>query len=90
MTVKSPRTSALPPPGFRCPKFWPAVTAVMGVSDPVLLPGVLAGYGPPTPDRELIDFYLLLRRLAAAEFNLDRGNPALAGRILRLVRVDQR
>ncbi|GIH11118.1 hypothetical protein Rhe02_91850 [Rhizocola hellebori] len=64
--------------------------AVMGVSDPVLLPGVLAGYGPPAPDRELLDFYLLLRRLAGAELHLTLGNPALAGRILRLVQEDQR
>jgi aminoglycoside phosphotransferase (APT) family kinase protein len=64
--------------------------AVMAVSDPVLLPGVLAGYGSPLPDRELLDFYVFLRRLAGAEFNLTRGNPALAGQILRLVQEDQR
>ncbi len=73
-----------------CPGDGAMDLAVMGVSDPVLLPGVLAGYGLPTPDRELIDFYLFLRRLAAAEFNLTRGNPALAGRILRLVQEDRR
>jgi aminoglycoside phosphotransferase (APT) family kinase protein len=73
-----------------CPGDGAMDLAVMGVSDPVLLPGVLAGYGPPAPDRELIDFYLFLRRLAAAEFNLNRGNPALAGRILRLVQEDLR
>ncbi len=64
--------------------------AVMAVSDPLLLPGVLAGYGPPTPDRELLDFYLLLRRLSHAEWNLTHGLPAAAGHILRLVQEDSR
>jgi hypothetical protein len=73
-----------------CPGDGAMDLAVMGVSDPVLISGVLAGYGSPAPHRELLTFYLLLRRLAAAEWNLSRGNPALAGRILRLVQEDQR
>ena len=47
---------------------------VMGVSDPVLLQNVLEGY-PATAFRrevlgQLLPFYVFLRRLAAAEWNL--------------------
>jgi Ser/Thr protein kinase RdoA (MazF antagonist) len=62
--------------------------AVLAVSDPPLLAGVLAGYEPNGDERaafdRLIPFYLFLRRLAAAQWQLEHGDPAEAPRLLEL------
>jgi aminoglycoside phosphotransferase (APT) family kinase protein len=60
--------------------------AVIAVDDPALLTGVLAGYAP-TPDEtrafdRLIPFYLFLRRLARAEWQLHYGDPAETDRLI--------
>lgn len=63
--------------------------AVLAVSDPDLLDGVLDGYRVTAAQRpvfaRLIPYYLHLRRLAAAEWNIQHGDPVLAGQILELV-----
>jgi aminoglycoside phosphotransferase len=63
--------------------------AVMAVSDPDLLPGILDGYRPTSAQAQafdqLIPFYTFLRRLAAAEWNLTYGEPTLAEQCLDLV-----
>jgi len=44
--------------------------AVLGLHEPLCLPGMLEAYGPLTPDEhELLPFYTLLRALAAAEWD---------------------
>ncbi|MEJ2852400.1 MULTISPECIES: phosphotransferase family protein [unclassified Saccharothrix] len=54
--------------------------AVFAVADEDLLPAVLEGYAPTPAEAEafdrLIPFYVLLRRLAAAEWEREHGNPA--------------
>ena len=64
--------------------------AVMGVDDPDLIAGVLAGYRLTGAERmaydQLIPFYLLLRRLAAAEWQLRCGDAARTPELLGLVR----
>jgi hypothetical protein len=63
--------------------------AVLAVTDEDLLPGVVAGYQPTTAEQaafdRLLPFYLFLRRLAAAEWNLTHGNPRLARHVLDLI-----
>ena len=60
--------------------------AVIAVTDPDLLPGVLDGYRPTPDERQVFDrlipFYLVLRRLAAAEWNLLHGDADVAERLL--------
>ena len=63
--------------------------AVLGVLEPRLLPGILAGYAP-TPEedeviQQLLPFYLFLRRLAAAEWNLMVGTPSIAQQAFALL-----
>lgn len=61
--------------------------AVLGLTDPDLIDGVLAGYGEGVSadvPAELIDFYLLLRRLAGAEWQLRHGSRAEGGLVLSL------
>lgn len=62
--------------------------AVLAVSDPRLLDEVVAGYRPTTDETavfaELIPFYLLLRRLAAAEWQQTHGDPARTPELLSL------
>ena len=51
--------------------------AALGLTDPDLMAGVLSGYGADEPEEELtelIGFYLLLRRLAGAEWQLRQGS----------------
>ncbi len=51
--------------------------ATLGLTDPDLPAGVLSGYGADEPEdelTELIGFYLLLRRLAGAEWQLRQGS----------------
>lgn len=69
-----------------CPGDGAMDLAVMAVSDPDLLPGIRAGYGPTEPT--LIPLYLLMRRLSHAEWCLTYGYPAVASKILRLVQLD--
>jgi Ser/Thr protein kinase RdoA (MazF antagonist) len=63
--------------------------AVLAISDPRLLPDVLDGYRLTSAEKpvfnRLIPYYLHLRRLAAAEYNNQHGDPALAGQIMALV-----
>lgn len=50
--------------------------AALGLTDPALIDGVLAGYRDDLAcddPAELIDFYLLLRRLAGAEWKMRQG-----------------
>ncbi len=65
---------------------------VMGVSDPQLLTEVLTGYGPDPAEAQILDrlvpFYVFLRRLAAAEWKLARGEDGAASHILSLLRAD--
>lgn len=61
--------------------------AVLGLTDADLIDGVLAGYGDDAPGSgpaELTDFYLLLRRLAGAEWQLRHGSPVEGRRLLSL------
>jgi aminoglycoside phosphotransferase (APT) family kinase protein len=62
---------------------------VMAVSDPDLLREVLVGYDADPAEsvvlRELVPFYVFLRRLAAVEWNLGRGNDATAVAVLSLL-----
>ncbi|HEY1488885.1 MAG TPA: AAA family ATPase [Micromonosporaceae bacterium] len=64
--------------------------AVMGVDDLDLIAGVLAGYRLTGAERiaydRLIPFYLLVRRLAAAEWHLRCGDAARTPAMLDLVR----
>lgn len=65
--------------------------AVLGLTDPNLITGVLSGYGAAEPADELpelIGFYLLLRRLAGAEWQLRLGSE-LDGRLLLDLAVRQ-
>jgi aminoglycoside phosphotransferase (APT) family kinase protein len=77
--------------------------AVLGLTDPDLIAGVLSGYGADEPADELselpglpeatglpglIGFYLLLRRLAGAEWQLRQGSE-LEGRLLLDLAVRQ-
>lgn len=63
--------------------------AVLTLTDELLLPGVLQGYGADRAEREALDrlipFYWLLCRLAGAEWQLRVGNESEAGRLLQLV-----
>jgi aminoglycoside phosphotransferase (APT) family kinase protein len=63
--------------------------AVLAVGDPALLAGVLRGYLPTPAERaafdRLVPFYLFLRRLASAEWNLTNGDPELTRHALNLV-----
>ncbi len=67
--------------------------AVIGLTDQDLVPGVLSGYGAlgthvaggtETDELELIAFYLLLRRLAAADWLQRTGYPSEGRRLLEL------
>jgi aminoglycoside phosphotransferase (APT) family kinase protein len=62
---------------------------VMAVSDPDLLREVLVGYDADATEsavlHELVPFYVFLRRLAAVEWNLGRGNVATAAAVLSLL-----
>lgn len=62
---------------------------VLCVSQPGLLPGILAGYRPDPTEQEafdrLIPFYTFLRRVAHAEWHLTHGDPAVADHLLTLV-----
>lgn len=62
---------------------------VMAVSDPDLLREVVVGYGADPAEsavlHELVPFYVFLRRLAAAEWNLGRGKAATVGALLSLL-----
>lgn len=67
--------------------------AVIGLTDQDLMPGVMSGYGAlgthdpggtETDELELIGFYLLLRRLAAADWLQRTGRPAEGRRLLEL------
>ncbi|WP_158852427.1 phosphotransferase family protein [Saccharothrix deserti] len=63
--------------------------AVLAVADEDLLPEVLEGYAPTRAEAaafdELIPFYVLLRRLAAANWEHQHGNPARTPRLLEQV-----
>ncbi|ONI82631.1 hypothetical protein ALI22I_42110 [Saccharothrix sp. ALI-22-I] len=63
--------------------------AVLAVADEDLLPAVLDGYAPTRAEAaafdELIPFYVLLRRLAAANWEHQHGNPARTPRLLEQV-----
>ncbi|MEO6086764.1 MAG: aminoglycoside phosphotransferase family protein [Umezawaea sp.] len=63
--------------------------AVLAVTDEDLLPAVLDGYAPTRAEAasfdELIPFYVLLRRLAAANWEHQHGNPARTPRLLEQV-----
>lgn len=63
--------------------------AVLAVADEDLLPAVLDGYEPTRAEAtafdELIPFYVLLRRLAAAEWERWHGSPARTRRLLEQV-----
>ena len=62
--------------------------AVIGLTDDRLIPGVLNGYLAEHEQdahlRSVIPFYLLLRRLAGAEWQLRNGSTADGTRLLRL------
>ncbi len=61
--------------------------AVLGLTDADLIDGVLAGYdddGSTHIPPELIEFSLLLRRLAGAEWQLRHGSPVEGRRLLSL------
>ena len=62
--------------------------AVIGLTDDRLIPEVLNGYGADhEEDRSLgslIPFYLLLRRLAGAEWQLRNGSSSVGTRLLQL------
>jgi aminoglycoside phosphotransferase (APT) family kinase protein len=63
--------------------------AVFAVADEELLPAVVEGYAPTSAEAaafdELIPFYVLLRRLAAANWEHQHGDPARAARLLEQV-----
>ncbi|WP_461118426.1 phosphotransferase family protein [Saccharothrix stipae] len=63
--------------------------AVLAVADENLLPAVLEGYAPTNAEAvafdELIPFYVLLRRLAAAKWEHERGDAARTPRLLEQV-----
>jgi aminoglycoside phosphotransferase (APT) family kinase protein len=63
--------------------------AVLAVADEDLLPAVLEGYAPTSAEAaafdELIPFYVLLRRLAAAKWEREHGDPARTTRLLEQV-----
>ena len=63
---------------------------VMAVSDPALLQEVLAGYAADREESQTLDrlipFYVFLRRLAAAEWKLTRGERREGACILQLLR----
>lgn len=63
--------------------------AVLAVADEDLLPAVLDGYAPTREQAaafdELIPFYVLLRRLAAAKWEHQHGDPARTVRLLEQV-----
>ena len=62
---------------------------VMAVADPTLLSEVLVGYDADPAEsavlHELVPFYVFLRRLAAAEWNLGRGKDATVAAVLSLL-----
>lgn len=62
--------------------------AVIGLTDDRLIPEVLSGYGADHEEnrslRSLIPFYLLLRRLAGAEWQLRNGSSSVGTRLLQL------
>ncbi len=63
--------------------------AVLAVSDPDLLAGVMSGYAP-TPTEQvafdvLIPFYVFLRRLAGAQWQLGYGDPRETSKLLALI-----
>lgn len=61
--------------------------AVLGIGDELLIPPVLQGYGGTEQDNELgllVPFYVLLRRLAGAEWNLRTGSETVGRHLLRL------
>jgi hypothetical protein len=62
--------------------------AVIGLTDDRLIPEVLDGYLAEHDEdhalRRLIPFYLLLRRLAGAEWQLRNGSSAVGTRLLQL------
>lgn len=63
--------------------------AVFAVADEALLPAVLDGYAPTKAEAEafaeLIPFYVLLRRLAKAEWEREHGDPARTSQLLEQV-----
>ncbi|NUT98696.1 MAG: aminoglycoside phosphotransferase family protein [Saccharothrix sp.] len=63
--------------------------AVLAVADEDLLPAVLDGYAPTSAESaafaELIPFYVLLRRLAAAKWEHEHGDRARTSRLLEQV-----
>lgn len=63
--------------------------AVLAVTDKDLLPAVLDGYAPNRAEAaafdELIPFYVVLRRLAAAKWELEHGDPTRTSLLLELV-----
>ena len=62
--------------------------AVIGLTDDRLIPEVLNGYLAEHEQdsnlRSVIPFYLLLRRLAGAEWHLRNGSTSAGTRLLRL------
>lgn len=68
--------------------------AVLAVTDPDLLDEVLVGYGPTASEdavfAELVPFYLLLRRIAAAEWEMMHGDPARTPALLERASVNLR
>lgn len=63
--------------------------AVLAVANEDFLPAVLDGYAPTTAEAaafaHLIPFYVLLRRLAAAKWEHEHGNPARTTHLLEQV-----
>jgi aminoglycoside phosphotransferase (APT) family kinase protein len=84
--VRGGRIAGVIDVGEICPGDGVMDLAVMGVSDPALLKGVLAGYG--AHEARLVPLYLLIRRLSRAEWLIAHGRPLEAGQILRLVQAD--
>ena len=62
---------------------------VIAVNDPALLQDMLEGYEPTPEERvtfdTLVPFYVFLRRLAAAEWDVAHGDGSVAKRLFRLV-----
>lgn len=66
--------------------------AVIAVGDERLMPDVLAGYGMTESERDtartLLPFYVFLRRLSAADWNVRFGDPEVTAEMLSLIRQD--
>ena len=63
---------------------------VLAVTDPKLMPGILAGYGTTSEEQvildQLIPFYTFMRRLAMAEWDLEHGDGLKAHKSLKLLK----